>query len=589
VPQHGCFDTGSETAHAFRQASVTSSLKAICLRLAPLVIYSALAWCHFGTTHAWANFYQGEGNDPLIYIWFIRWWPFAIGHHLNPLHSDYAWHPVGVNLAWTTCVPFLALVLWPVTLLAGPLVAYDLAALMAPATAAWTAFLLAFYLTRRWWPAVVAGYLFGFSSYELGQLLGHLNLSVTLLVPLAVWLCVARARGDLRGRTFIPLLAVVLVAQLGISSEILASLCVLGAISWCIFLYFTPVRARAPLYGLAADIARTAPLSLLLASPLLFYMYKGMQHGVPFHAPSTEYSTDLLNFLLPTHVTWLGHTAAAAWAAQFSGNDSEQGAYLGWPLILLLVLFFRAHHRQPMVRALFVVMCVMAVLSLGPRLHVEQHLQGIRMPWHLLMHLPLIGEALPIRFTLYVALCASLAAALWLAQAGTRRQLAGRFGLALLAALVLLPNPEAFTWKPWPAQAFFEDAHVRQVLGPDANVLILPFADAGPGMGWQVDAGMAFTQAAGYLGPVPPHEDGSTMDELRSGTLSAQFPQHLERFCVTHAVSHILIGPGTPLSLRVAIAGMAWPERSDRGMVIVDVPVNSAAADLLARRMASSP
>jgi hypothetical protein len=555
-------------------AGATTTFKTVCLRGAPLAIYILLSCWHFGTTHAWTAFYQGEGNDPLIYIWFIHWWPFAIGHHLNPLHSNYVWHPLGVNLAWTTCVPFLALLLWPVTLLTSPLVAYNFAALMAPATAAWVAFLLAFYLVRRWWPALVAGYLFGFSTYEVAQLLGHLNLSVTFLVPLAVWLCVARVRGDLRSRVFIPLLAVVLVGQLGISSEILASLCVLGAISGCIFLYFTPAGARGPLYALAVDIARAAPISLVLASPLLFYMVKGMAHGAPFHAPSTEYSTDPLNFLLPTHVTLLGNATAAPWVAQFPGNDSEQGAYLGLPLILMLVLFFRARHRQPMARALLVTMCVVAVMSMGPRLHLEQGLQWVRLPWHLLMHVPLISEALPIRFTLYVALCASLAAALWLAQAGTRRQVAGRFGLAALAAMVLLPNPEAFTWKPWPAQAFFQDAHVRQVLGPDANVLILPFADSGPGMGWQVDAGMAFTQAAGYLGPSPPNEDGPTMDELRSGTLSVNFRQHLERFCATHQVAHILIGPGTPLSLRLAIAYLAWPQRIDRGMLVVDVPVN---------------
>ena len=37
-----------------------------------------------------------------------------------------------------------------------------------PAVSAWAAFLLCRHLAGRFWPSLIGGYLFGFSSYELG-------------------------------------------------------------------------------------------------------------------------------------------------------------------------------------------------------------------------------------------------------------------------------------------------------------------------------------------------------------------------------------------------------------------------------------
>lgn len=545
--------------------------------LAPLLIYVALSLCYFGMRQSWTLRYQGEGNDPVSFVWYLHWWPFAIEHHLNPFLSYYVWHPDGVNLSWTTSIPLVALLLWPVTATLGPVMAFNVATVMAPALAAWTAFLLAIYLSRRWLPALFAGYFFGFSSYELGQLLGHLNLALIFLVPVAVLLCVARMRGDLQRRTFVPALAIVLAAQWGMSTEVLASLCVLGGMTWWIFLLFTKPSDREPLWRLAGDIALAAPMALCLTSPFLIYLARGMTHGQPFHTSPTAFSTDPLNFLLPTRVTLIGQAAAAGWVEKFAGNASEQGAYLGWPLIVAMIWYLRDHHRHSMTKALLVTMCAIAIMSLGPRLQIAQHLTWIRLPWHLFMKTPLIGQALPMRFTMYVALCASLFMAFWLSDAKTSQQWVTRLGVALLAAIALLPDPAAFAGTPWPALPFFQASHVQLALGKDANVLILPFSDQGPGMGWQVDAAMTFTQAAGYLGPDPGQEDGTTLEELRHGELSPDFKNHLMAFCSSHNVDYILITPKTPASLSKAISELPWAQRLDRNVVVVSVPRTSVA------------
>ena len=52
-------------------------------------------------------------------------------HGLNPLHTGLLWAPSGYSTTWITSVPALALLAAPVTLLAGPLVSYNLLMLAA--------------------------------------------------------------------------------------------------------------------------------------------------------------------------------------------------------------------------------------------------------------------------------------------------------------------------------------------------------------------------------------------------------------------------------------------------------------------------
>src|SRR5205085_12486037 len=101
---------------------------------------------------------------------------------------------------------------------------YNVLAIAAPALTGFTAFLLCRHLSRSFWPSVVGGYLFGFSTYEIGQMQGHLNLVLPLFVPLAVLLVLKRVEGTFGDRAFVVLLALVLIGQFSISTEIFATM-----------------------------------------------------------------------------------------------------------------------------------------------------------------------------------------------------------------------------------------------------------------------------------------------------------------------------------------------------------------------------
>jgi hypothetical protein len=84
----------------------------------------------------------GAGKDPTFYEWSLVWWPHALSHLSNPFWTDVVWPPEGLNLAQSAGVPSAALLGLPVTLLAGPLVTYNVLVLLGPALAAWSTYLL---------------------------------------------------------------------------------------------------------------------------------------------------------------------------------------------------------------------------------------------------------------------------------------------------------------------------------------------------------------------------------------------------------------------------------------------------------------
>ncbi len=138
-----------------------------------LLLYIGLSVGIFGRLVLWhpANWYVGGGPDPSQMMWFLVWWPYAVLNGLNPFLTKVVWPPAGVNLAWMTPIPAPSLLASPVTYSLGPVVSYNLLALSAPALSAWSAYCLCAHITRRFLPSFAGGYLYGFSSYEAGQVL----------------------------------------------------------------------------------------------------------------------------------------------------------------------------------------------------------------------------------------------------------------------------------------------------------------------------------------------------------------------------------------------------------------------------------
>src|SRR5207342_3291432 len=144
---------------------------------------------------------------------------------------------------------------WPFTALLGPLGSLNVVLAAAPALAAWGAYLVCNRLTHRFWPSVAGGFLFGFSAYIAGNMVGFVNLVVIFPIPLLVYLVIRRVEGSLGPMAFVAGFAATLVGLFSVSTELFATTTFFGGIAF--------VGAFAFGTGIRRTLLRTGVLVLL--------------------------------------------------------------------------------------------------------------------------------------------------------------------------------------------------------------------------------------------------------------------------------------------------------------------------------------
>ncbi len=449
-------------------------------------------------------------------VWFLRWTPFALLHGMNPFLTNYIDYRSGVNLAQNTLMPLLGVLAAPITWVAGPVASLNTLLWLAFPLSA-TAGFVAFRHWIRWTPAAfVAGLLYGFSPYTVGQGVGHLNLVFVPFPPLILMvadeLFVRQRRNPLR---FGALLGLLLAAQFLVSPEIFASTLLLAAFGLVILGVSSPGRflARLP-FALRGVWMAAAVCALLIGYPVYLEVAgPGLIHGS--NHGSFPYAADGLGMVIPDRHQWL---APAAWMAigdRFIHRDSvENGSYLGIPLLALLIVAVVWLRREAIVRWAVVMAAAAAVLALGPTLTVDTRTTSVKLPMALLDHLPLAINFIDARFALYVDLLAALVLGLWLDRMHTRWQhrpehrAAGKAGLPATALLVsvvtlvaLVPLVPRWPYRSFPTvvPSFFQTAAVDRI-PPGSVALTYPFPQYPnlEGMLWQAEASMRFRVLGGY-------------------------------------------------------------------------------------------
>jgi len=534
-----------------------------------VLLYAATALAYLDHGASLTDDILGAGQDPGLTIWFLAWWPWAIAHHVTTLHTHLIWQPTGQNLGWTTCVPLLALLASPITLLGGPVLAFNLLTLIAPVAAALSAYALCLELGAAPAAALIGGWLFGFSSYEATESFTHLNLDTIALVPLLCLVASRRLRGALGRPAAVLWFGLLLGGQFLISDEVFATFVTFGAFASALAWLSHPA-ARPALQRFAADLLIAAPICILIASPLWLGMLAG-RYDIALPASwKVDFCTDLLNLLIPARGTLVGGAAAAAISINFPGGLDEQSGYLGVPLLAALALSARAGWRRPLVRLLCLWLVLAVVASFGAHLWVAGALTPLPMPWALASNLPLLGNALPARFMLYADLLSAILVALWLTAAPTRRNV----WLAVIACVAWLPIPHPVT--PVPVSPFFAPGRVQAVLGPAPRLLILPFGDAGPSDLWQVENRFGFSEAGGYLSyPPAPMRQYPAVLALSANKDIPGMASDLATFCAATGVTAVVAGPGTLPAFLATLRTLRWPARRVDDVIIFTPPAHA--------------
>jgi len=510
----------------------------------------------------------GGRGDPGVFLWFLRWTPFAAGRQISPFYSDWLNHPRGVNLMWNTWVPLPGLLLAPLTLAFGPVLSLNVLLTLGYGLSAWSAYAA----IRRYVPnhgaAAAGGLVYGFSPAMIAHA-HHPNLLLVFLLP---WLFVL-VDEVLVGQRWSPLwlgvmLGLVAAAQLLIGEELLLASGLLSAVLAVVLALSRPREVL----GRAGPALAALGISLLVFAPLAYLPLKAQLTG-PARVraditPEVRGSSDLLAVVTPNRLTAIAPEAAIRLGDRFQGTKE---AYLGVPMLLVAVAVVVARRRSLAVRAGFAMLVVCLLLSFGARLRVAGRASGVALPWTALESLPLVQNMVPSRLAVFTALFAGLLLAaavdgLWRLGGWAWRVLAVLTAAVVLAALV---PPEPFRAPPVPATpAFFADGGVR-ALPRDGVILVVPFPRVGrrnEAMVWQAEAGMWFKMPGGYfVGPdpgggarhdTPPTTTSVILNRIQRGGRPPELTPELRRRITadfaTWRVASVVLGP---MDHREAMAG----------------------------------
>jgi hypothetical protein len=488
-------------------------------------------------------------GDQAQEVSFLAWTSFAVTHGHNPLFTTYTNYPWGMNLAVNTSFPLLSVLAIPAVLTIGPVASY-----IWLLVAAFSVSALAMYiLLRRWvrWSvaAFVGGLLYGFSPYMIGQGWSHLFLIFVPIPPL-IFLVLDEVliRQTRDARLLGVALGALAAAQYYISAEIFTLTAVVAGIG-VVVLALTHWRS---IPGHLVYVVRALAFAVLVCAPLIAYPVWFSFFG-PAHTVGPPQSLkdldrvpgDLLGGVLPTAYQHFGPAHLKTIGNQIGGGDIvENGMYLGAPLILVLLVVTVVCRRVRGIFFFFLMLVVCYLLALGPRLYIKNHNTQIRMPFTVLIHIPLVQDVLPLRFSLFAQFFAALILAIGLDRC--YQYLRARSGARHLYRALTVS-------KPWAA------GFLTMLVGAVALIPLVP----------QLPYDAAATD-------IPSVFDSPSIDNIPAGSVVLTYPYPSEpddqiylpqstsgmRFKIVGGPGHVRPHPGTTLS---AIFGQAYSNRSLTG------------------------
>ena len=369
--------------------------------------------------------------DESTFIWNMWWFKFSL---LNlgqtPLHSDYTFFPLGINLTTYTFNLFNAAFGLPLQLALSLPLASNLTLLFSFVSSAYGMFLLSLYLLRcrptpssplrvpiPYLAACIAGAGFAFSaSRMMYAALGHYNFVTIQWFPFyTLFLLKTLRHGGYKN--------VILTA-------LFASFCLYVELTFSVFLIFItllvvigawfyqqPQTRQEKLYFLAP--IPVALLTLVFTAPFVLSVlpdFLNPAYAEPGWGEGLKLSADLVGLftLTPLHplagVDWL--TELRAVIEGTSRFNDVNTLFLGYGLLALALVGFVAWRREGEMWLWGVI--IFTVLSLGPLLTINGrnhfNLDGLEvtfpLPFALLHYLPVINaHRVPNRFGIPLTLC----------------------------------------------------------------------------------------------------------------------------------------------------------------------------------------
>ena len=386
-----------------------------------------------------------------------------------------------------------------------------------------SAFLVLRRLVRSGLAAGVGGALYGFSPYMTHQAPVHLFLVFVPLPPIMLLIVAEEVSRSRSGGAFKRgmLLGTLAVAQYLMSAEVLITTALVAGVTLAVFAAWQTARRRPPRSQTKA-LCRLMAGATTVAVPCLaypaWYAFFGPQRVVGPSQPVTLPGIDVLGSVLPAD-RYLLAGGILGWRGPTVPLLGDM-AFLGVPLLMLLVWVVVRFRDLIAVRAAAVLAVAAWLLALGPRLVINGRVTEVPLPFALLTRIPVLQDVTPARLTLYVDWAAAVLVAFGIAGliestrlvrrsadpracTMTRRKAAtvaslGAAGIAAALAPVL-PVSRYPIAALGPAEQF-AGGSVSHHIPAGAVVLTVPYPayPSDQAMIWQAEDSMRFSLLGGY-------------------------------------------------------------------------------------------
>ena len=466
--------------------------------------------------------FLGPGGDNQQVIGFFAVTQHAIATGSDPFYTTQLNAPDGVNLAWESASPLLAVVVWPIDALWGPVSGYDAALTAALAANGIVATLVLRRVIGGWAGPLVGGALYAMSPFAMSQGRGHLDLAVMVTAPLLVLVLdrMLRRRPDrwvLNGL----LLAAIVVVQYFLFVEMLLD----EAIGFTVVLLALAVTHPGMVRARVRTVVQSCALALVVSGlcvawPIHVFATFPQRPAGPLETKDV-FVTNLANLVVPNQFAAINPLRSLG--SSFSGNGGEATAYIGIPLLVLLAGVVVWQRRRRVVWATVLTCAVLALLSFGAYLHVGSRVvTQVPLPWLLAEKTPIIQNVLPVRMweVIDVALVFLVACAVREAAVARPWVRAGVGVLLVLTVVTWLPQ------LPWqsstpPVPAFFTGDARRIPAGSTVLLSPLPYEQQGNAMLWQAWTGVRFAIPGGSI-PGPEYRKPRTLPHLSAAMLTIE-------------------------------------------------------------------
>jgi hypothetical protein len=440
-----------------------------------------------------------DPGDPVLNSW-ILWWntqalPFTAEWWSPPIFQ-----PMTGALALSEHLLGIAVLFFPVALVAGPVAAYNSALIASVWLSGFFAYLLARRLTGSGWAGVVAGLAFALAPYRAGQL-SHLQVLTSQWMPLA--LLAAHGYLEERRRRWLAVFAAAWLLQATSNGYFLLFFPVLLGL-WLLW-FGTGAAARRHRRRPSVHLAVTFVAASLPLIPLLIE-YRRV-HG---ELGITRAYSEMVMFSAGVDSFASRPSLLAFWPASPSPNQ-ETLLFTGVTVLLVVAAGAFGLLRSGELRASIAARSpgvfyaaaavVMAWLAMGPSKDPDATAEILLRPYTLLTWLPgFYGLRAPARFGMLAAFCLAIAAGCAVARlTGGRRRWRPALAAAAAAGVLLDGWIERMPLVRLPVRIVLPDIR-------EASVLELPADDL------RVNVGAMYRQMShgypvvnGYSGYIPLH------------------------------------------------------------------------------------